>query len=85
MLQQLQLAKSKFPGSLELILLLVLQTVSLPSSPTRGGFLTVESPVGYRRHGDAALEHGALREKQEGGEESTVGLGVKQHGASTTQ
>lgn len=56
----------------------------IPSSLTRGR-LTVESPVRYRRHGDAALEHGAVREKQEGGEESSVGLRVKQHGASATK
>lgn len=55
-------------------------TVTVPSSPTRGGCLTAESPVRYRRHGDAALERGAVGEKQEGGEESSVGLEVKQHG-----
>lgn len=55
-----------------------------PSSLTRGR-LTVESPVRYRRHGDAALERGAVREKQEGGEESSIGLRVKQHGASAAK
>lgn len=38
------------------------------------GRLTVESPVGYRRHSDAALEHGAVRQKQEGGQKSSIGL-----------
>lgn len=38
------------------------------------GCLTVESPVGDWRHGDTALEHGAVREKKEGGEKSSVGL-----------
>lgn len=61
------------------------RTVSILSSPTRDGVLTVESPVGNGRHGDAALEHRAVGEKQEGGEESSVGLEVRQHGASATQ
>lgn len=61
------------------------RTVGVPSSLSGDGRLTVESPVGYGRHGDAALEHGALREEQEGGEESSVGLQVGQHGASPTQ
>lgn len=47
-----------------------------PAARTGGGRLTVEPPVGYGRHGDAALEGGALREQQEGGEESSVGLQV---------
>lgn len=59
--------------------------LDVPSSLLTRGRLTVESPVRYRRHGDAALERGAVREKQEGGEESSVGLRGKQDGAAATE
>lgn len=70
-----QAAESNFQDRWESIPLLVQRRQSVFHQVG----LTVESPVGYRRHGDAALEHGTLRQEQQGGEETSVGLEVKQH------